>query len=145
MPSVISAAIGKEVRYVDVPESAATEAMTGMGVPPVLIDWPMGLNHVIKKGWAAVVSPDGQLLTGHEPRRIEDFVRENLGAWKQGNSVAPGLRSWPRGLNLEAATASRHSRLKANCAVSCFAIAALRPPQARGEALTGEWVNIGLQ
>jgi uncharacterized protein YbjT (DUF2867 family) len=82
MVAAISSVIGREVGYVDVPESAAIEAMTGMGMPQIMIDWLMSLNHVIKQGWAAGVSADVRLLTGHEPRLFEDFVREHMAAWR---------------------------------------------------------------
>lgn len=80
--AAISAAIGKEVCYVDVPEAAAIEAMTGMGFPPKVIDWLMSLNAVVKAGYASGVSDDVRLLTGHAPRRFADFVRENAAAWR---------------------------------------------------------------
>jgi hypothetical protein len=42
----------------------------------------MSLNHVIKQGSAAGVSPMVRQITGREPRRFEDFVREHAAAWK---------------------------------------------------------------
>ncbi len=80
--AAISAAIGKEVRYVDVSEAAAIEAMTGMGFPSRVIDWLMSLNAVVKAGYAAGISDDVRLLTGHAPRRFADFVQENAAAWR---------------------------------------------------------------
>ena len=82
MMSVIAREIGREVKYIDIPEQAALEAMTNMGVPPKVIEWLMSLNYVIKQGWAAGVSPMVRQITGREPRRFEDFVRENVAAWK---------------------------------------------------------------
>lgn len=82
MLAIISKAIGREVRYVDVPESAAQQAMQGMGLPPALVEWFMSLNHVIKQGWAAGITGDVQQLTGHAPRRFADFVQENAAAWR---------------------------------------------------------------
>jgi hypothetical protein len=70
------------VRYVDVPEAAAQQAMQGMGMPEVMIDWLMSLNHVVKQGWAARITDDVQQLTGHAPRRFADFVRENADSWR---------------------------------------------------------------
>lgn len=80
--ALISKATGRTVSYVDVPEAAAIDAMKGMGMPDVMVDWFMSLNHVIKQGWAAGLSPDVQQLTGHAPRRLEDFIAENAVAWK---------------------------------------------------------------
>ena len=80
MIEVIGRAAGHPIAYVDVPESAARENMAGM--PPVMIDWFMSLNQVIKQGWAAGVTDDVLRLTGHAPRRFEDFVAENAAAWR---------------------------------------------------------------
>ncbi len=82
MLASISAATSRTVQYVDVPESAAQQAMQEMGMPAVLIDWFMSLNHVIKQGWAAGVTDDVLRLTGHAPRRFDDFARENAAAWR---------------------------------------------------------------
>jgi uncharacterized protein YbjT (DUF2867 family) len=80
--ALISQAIGRPVNYVDVPESAATEAMKGMGMPEVLVDWFTSLNRVVKQGYAAGITDDVQRLTGHAPRRLADFVAENADAWR---------------------------------------------------------------
>jgi NAD(P)H dehydrogenase (quinone) len=82
MLGLISQATGREVRYVDVPEAAALQALQGMGMPAVMVDWFMSLNEVVKQGWAAGVTGDVQRLTGHAPRRFADFVRENASAWR---------------------------------------------------------------
>jgi uncharacterized protein YbjT (DUF2867 family) len=80
MVEQIGAAAGHPIRYVDVPEAAAREAMAGM--PPVMIEWFMSLNHVIKQGWAAGVTDDVQRVTGRAPRRFADFVVENAAVWR---------------------------------------------------------------
>ena len=82
MVSAIARQIGRDVRYVDVPETAAVDSLTRMGSPPQVIEWLMSLNHVIKQGWAAGVSPMVETITGHPPRKLADFVRENAAAWK---------------------------------------------------------------
>ena len=82
MLAEISAAIGCEVRYVDVPEAAARQAMSDAGMPPVMVDWMMSLHTVVKQGCAAGVTDDVERLTGHAPRRFADFARENAAAWR---------------------------------------------------------------
>jgi len=72
----ISEVVGREIRYVDVPESATRQAMEGMGMHPALVDWLMSLHHVVKQGWAAELTDDVRRLTGHAPRRFVDFVAE---------------------------------------------------------------------
>jgi NAD(P)H dehydrogenase (quinone) len=79
--AVLSAATGREIRYVDVPEAAALQAMAGMGLPEVIIDWLMSLSHATKQGWTADITDDVQRLTGHPPRRFVDFAAEHRAAW----------------------------------------------------------------
>lgn len=79
--SIISNAIGREVKYVDIPEASAKAAMTEMGMPAIVIDWLMSLNAVIKAGYAAGVSGDVTRLTGKSPRTFEDFAKEYATAW----------------------------------------------------------------
>lgn len=78
MVDVIGQAAGHPIAYIDVPESAAREAMTGM--PPVLIDWFLSLHRAIKQGGVAGVSDHVRQLTGHAPRRLADFAAENAAA-----------------------------------------------------------------
>jgi len=80
--AVISEVSGRPVRYVDVPAEAAREAMTGMGMPPVVVDWLASLNEVVRNGWGAGISDDVRRLTGHAPRRFAAFARDHAGAWQ---------------------------------------------------------------
>jgi uncharacterized protein YbjT (DUF2867 family) len=80
MLDIIGKVAGHPIAYVDVPESAAREAMIGM--PPVMIDWFLSLHDVIKQGWAAGISDDVRTLTGHAPRGLADFAAENANVWK---------------------------------------------------------------
>lgn len=80
--ALIAAAIGRPVAHVDVPDDAAIAGMRAGQVPEVMIDWLMSLNHVVRQGWAAGVTDDVQTLTGHAPRRFEDFVLEHRAAWQ---------------------------------------------------------------
>ncbi len=81
MLATIAGAMGRTVNYVDVPEAAAEQAMQGMGMPALMIEWFMSLNQVIKQGWAVGITDDVQTLTGHAPRRFADFVAQNKAAW----------------------------------------------------------------
>jgi len=80
--ALISAATGRQISYVDIPEDAARGAMSGLGYPPIMVDWLMSLNAAIKAGYSGTVSHDVELLTGRPPRRFADFVRANAQAWK---------------------------------------------------------------
>lgn len=80
--ATISKIIGRTVRYVDVPDSAAIAGMNEMGMPPLVVDWMMSLNATVKAGHAGFLSDDVHTLSGHPPRRFADFVAEHAAAWR---------------------------------------------------------------
>lgn len=80
--ALIGAAIGKAVSYVAVPEEAALKSMAEMGMDAWTTEQMTSLNRVVAAGWAGGVTSTVQDLTGQAPRRFEDFVRENVSAWR---------------------------------------------------------------
>jgi uncharacterized protein YbjT (DUF2867 family) len=81
--AAISAAAGRTVSYVDMPESAAREAMLNMGFPALIVDWLESLNAVVRAGYAADISSDVLTLTGRAPRRFADFALEHAAKWSE--------------------------------------------------------------
>ena len=77
----IARATGRAIRYDDISEDEAEKALRAWGLPDIMVRHFMSLNHVYKQGWAAAISPDVERLTGHAPRRFDDFARENAAAW----------------------------------------------------------------
>jgi len=80
--AAIAEAVGKPIRYVDVPESAVEQALQAMGAPAQVVEWMLSLHYVVRQGWAAGLTDDVKALTGHAPRRFLDFVAENVAAWR---------------------------------------------------------------
>jgi uncharacterized protein YbjT (DUF2867 family) len=79
---MVSAAIGRPVRYVPVTEAAAVQSMKEMGMDDWTIAIMSSLNQVIAAGYAAGVSSDVQALTGRAPRTLAAFVAEQAGSWR---------------------------------------------------------------
>lgn len=79
----VGSAAGKDVSYVQVPYEAATEAMLGMGFPAWQADGVNELNHLIDSGDPVFGGDDDDfsVLTGHPPRTMETFVKENSGVF----------------------------------------------------------------
>lgn len=74
---VIGKAIGKDVRFVDVPPDAARQSMLSSGVPGWLVDDLVVLmNGVYAKGYAAGVSDAVPKLTGRPARSFAQFATE---------------------------------------------------------------------
>lgn len=80
--AAISEVAGRTISYLDVPEEAARQAMQGMGITSPMLDWLLSLSHVVKQGWGAGVTRDFTTLTGREPRRFADFVKDQAAAWR---------------------------------------------------------------
>ncbi len=72
----LSKALGKEVKYVDVPLEAAREAMVGMGLP----DWIVGAlteyNNAFSEGSGDFTTNDFEEITGHPARSYETFAHD---------------------------------------------------------------------
>jgi len=78
---IISEAIGRKIEYVDIPDEAARDAMAAGGVPPLVIDWFVSVNAMIKTGYAVGVSEDIMGLIGRAPRTFAAFAKEYAKTW----------------------------------------------------------------
>ncbi len=72
----LSKALGKEVKYVDVPLEAAREAMVGMGLPEWYADAYNEYNEAMSEGLGDFTTNDVEEITGHPARSYETFARE---------------------------------------------------------------------
>ena len=87
----LSKALGKEVKYVDVPLEAGREALVGMGLSEWFAD---ALNEYFKafsEGLGDFVTGDVQQLTGHPARSFETFAHD----FAQAFSGAPAPAGAP--------------------------------------------------
>lgn len=73
----LSAAIGRPVGYVDVPDAAAQTAMVEAGMPEWLARNLVILFGLMRDGAAATVTDDVQSLIGRAPRGFADFACEH--------------------------------------------------------------------
>jgi uncharacterized protein YbjT (DUF2867 family) len=77
----LAAAIGKPVKYVDVPPDAARKAMVAQGIPAWFVEDLLKLMEVFAAGYAATVSPDVNNVTG-QARTFDAFARDFAHAFK---------------------------------------------------------------
>jgi uncharacterized protein YbjT (DUF2867 family) len=73
----LSAVLGREVVYVNVPDEAARAAMLESGAPDWLADTFGVLFGELRRGIAAQTSDTVRTLTGREPRPFADFARDH--------------------------------------------------------------------
>ena len=78
----IGEATGRTIRYVDVPEAAARQAMLDMKLPTWMVDGMMELHAIDKAGFAAGVTQAVPQLLGRPARRFQEFARDHSAAWK---------------------------------------------------------------
>ena len=78
---MLSTAADTEIRYVDVPESAARDAMLQAHIPQWQVDALLELHAINKQGlWAAVTS-NVEKITGHSPTSFAQFARDHASSF----------------------------------------------------------------
>ncbi len=79
--SAISDAIGKKVSYVAVPDAAAIESMSGMGMDAWSIKQMMSLHQLTALGYSAGPTDSVRQLLGREPITFAEFLAAHPHAW----------------------------------------------------------------
>jgi uncharacterized protein YbjT (DUF2867 family) len=82
MAEKIGAAIGKPVRYVDVPLEETRAAVTRAGMPAWLVEDMLGFQSAIAAGGAGGVSGDVERILGRKPRSFDDFAHDYAAAFR---------------------------------------------------------------
>ncbi|KKL26952.1 hypothetical protein LCGC14_2390100 [marine sediment metagenome] len=85
----LSKALGKEVKYVDVPPEAAREAMVGMGLPEWIVGALNEYNKAFSEGSGDFTTNDFEEITGHPARSYETFARDFAQAFSPAGAPAP--------------------------------------------------------
>lgn len=78
----IGAAIGKPLRFVDVPEAAAREGMLKSGMPEAIVGPLLELMALIRAGYGATLTPTVEELLGRKPRTFDEWARDHAGAFR---------------------------------------------------------------
>lgn len=77
----LSTALGRDVTYVDIPDSALKGALVEAGLPEWYVDVLIELHVGIRDEWYVEVSPVVDKLLGREPRSFEEFTRDHAAAF----------------------------------------------------------------
>jgi uncharacterized protein YbjT (DUF2867 family) len=82
--SILSEVAGREINYIDVPESAARDGMLQAGLPQWQVDALMELHAANKQNrWAAVTS-DTEKVTGKPAAAFAQFARDHAQNFRAG-------------------------------------------------------------
>jgi uncharacterized protein YbjT (DUF2867 family) len=79
---VLSAATGRPVEFVDVPEEAARQGFVEAGMPAWLVEHLIELFRIIRQGALEWTTDTVRVLTGREPRSFAEFAREHAGLFR---------------------------------------------------------------
>jgi uncharacterized protein YbjT (DUF2867 family) len=74
----LSAAIGRRVEFVDVPDEAARQGLVAAGMPDWLVHHLVAVFGLIRQGALEQTTDTVQALTGREPRSFAQFARDHL-------------------------------------------------------------------
>lgn len=79
--TALGTVLGKPVKYVDVPITAARESMVGMGMDPWVVDGYMELFEGFADNWGNKTSDDTHKILGRPARGYRQFVADFKGAF----------------------------------------------------------------
>ena len=86
----LSAQLGRTVKYVDVPDDAAYNSMTGMGMSGWFAHSLITLFHMFRaNGSTAVTLGTIGRITGRAPRTLDAYLKENIEAFRGVRAAAP--------------------------------------------------------
>jgi uncharacterized protein YbjT (DUF2867 family) len=77
----LSAAAGRQVRYVDLPADAFAQALAGAGLPGWLVDAVVEGNTLLAAGDQATVTDQVARVTGRPPRTFQQFAADHRAAF----------------------------------------------------------------
>ena len=79
----IGRVIGRELKYVNVPDDAARQSMLGMGMSPAYVDAMISLIQMLRGiGRIEPYPGDVETLTGHKPRSFGQWAEANAAAFR---------------------------------------------------------------
>ena len=83
MAGELSKALGRDIRHISLSPGDLKSGMLAEGLPEALADRMLDLEHYFREDRASVVTDDVREVTGREPRRFADYVRETAatGIW----------------------------------------------------------------
>lgn len=83
MAEKLTKAIGKPVKFVDLPDTEYVKALVGAGLPQPYAEGLADISRYFSTtGAAAPVTPDVERVTGRKPIPFDQFARDYAAAWK---------------------------------------------------------------
>ncbi|CAA9215146.1 MAG: hypothetical protein AVDCRST_MAG04-337 [uncultured Acetobacteraceae bacterium] len=87
---VFSEALGRTIRYRDVPLSGWIDGLRGLGLPTHVVDHLAVMAELHAQGRYDRMTDDLSKLTGETPTSMYDFVKAHAADFTRGEATAPG-------------------------------------------------------
>lgn len=75
--AALSAATGRAVEFIDVPDEAAKQGLIGAGLPDFVAEHVVRAFAMARQGVAEQVTPAVESLIGRPPRNVASFARDH--------------------------------------------------------------------
>lgn len=82
--AILSAATGRPIRHVDIPEGASRDGMLQAGMPAWMVEGMSELFAACRAGYAGSTTEDLPRLLGHAPTTFRAFAAAHAAHWKLG-------------------------------------------------------------
>jgi uncharacterized protein YbjT (DUF2867 family) len=82
MAAILSNKLGTQIEYVDLPGEDLGKAYKGYGMNDFMVNALLELDNITKLGYVANLSDDVKIVIGKTPIYFEQFVTDNLAAFK---------------------------------------------------------------
>ena len=82
MAEVFTRVLGRQVRYVDMPEKEAGEGMRKAGLPDYVVAGLLGTFAAVRLGRLSACTEDVKKVTGRPPRTFETWCRDHLNVFQ---------------------------------------------------------------
>ena len=84
----LSAATGRTIPFVAVPDAAARQALVGTGLPEFVAAQIVALFGALRRGAYDRTTDSVRVLTGREPRPLAEFARDHAGFFRHVDTAA---------------------------------------------------------
>jgi uncharacterized protein YbjT (DUF2867 family) len=88
MAEIFSVKLGREIRYVDLPQAQMKQALLAAGLPEWNVDGVLDLAEFYRQGGASTVSGDVARILGRKPCSFEQFSQDYLSSFQSESAAA---------------------------------------------------------
>jgi (4-alkanoyl-5-oxo-2,5-dihydrofuran-3-yl)methyl phosphate reductase len=91
--SILGSVLGRPLKYVNVPDSAARDSMLGMGLPPRYVDALVGLTQTLRNIGHIDPTGDVKAVLGRKPRTFGQWAEVNAAAFVAAQATSQDTRA----------------------------------------------------